>query len=72
MLMEHILKHVLATYKDGFQNIEYCSKCGAEGVELLSPCEPLEACKICGHHVCQCLVMKLNFKKAIDKQNNRN
>jgi len=42
--------HTLGTYQDGFSRVEYCVKCGAEGLELLSECpsKPAES-PDCGH-----------------------
>lgn len=79
MLMEHILKHGLATYKDGFQSIECCPKCGIEGNDLYSTsCKPPQSrCHKCGHMTSvfpcsNCERMKANLKNAIDKYNDRN
>lgn len=80
MLMEHILKHGLATYKDGFQSIEYCPKCGAEGMDLFTTsCKPQQLrCTECGHFrytniPCgHCKELRTNLKNAIDKYNDRN
>lgn len=32
------LAHKIDTYKEGWQRVEYCTVCGAEGLELLEDC----------------------------------
>lgn len=68
--------HNIKYYEDGFKLIEFCCKCGAEGVDLrLTPaCLYIEPtpCVNCGHIECKCDQIRKEMKKAIDTTNSRN
>lgn len=32
--------HKIDTYKEGWQRVEFCTVCGAEGLDLLEDCQP--------------------------------
>lgn len=70
--------HKIATYKDGFKNVDYCVLCSAEGFQLADACiNPEKVCINCGQAILQahcenCKTIRLNFKKAIDKYIDRN
>lgn len=36
------MKHQIRSYRDGYQNIEYCSVCGQESLALQNECVPIE------------------------------
>lgn len=36
------LPHKIDTYKEGWQRIEFCTVCGAEGIDLGEDCTPEE------------------------------
>ena len=65
------MRHQLKAYQDGYTVIEYCYKCGQEGLDLvLTPeCfyEPTLICLTCGNKNCQC-----ERKDAIDRTKLRN
>ena len=72
--------HIISHYKDGLSNVEFCQRCGKEGVALfMENCDPIELkCVECGHlrytnEPCDnCNQIRKMFKKAVDKQNLRN
>ncbi len=30
--------HILSSYKDGYNNVSFCKRCGAEGEKLIDVC----------------------------------
>ncbi len=73
------MRHITSTYRDGYQDIEYCLNCGKEGRALHSKCEGGDMnirCVDCGHEfppyedACKnCQEIREKFLVSINKQN---
>ena len=67
--------HSLSTYKDDYKTIQFCQRCGVEGLALFdTACKDLDhKCALCGHmkftdEDCKnCNRIKEMFIQAIDR-----